>query len=137
VPVQAGHRFPDKTVTLDPWRVGLYVDALGVDPEEGWSAEPGSPLPPGFLMYVTMYGAEIVHDSFAIDFRKAVYGGMDAEFFAPIRVGDTVTVAPFVSNHFTKSGSRGDLTFVELTTEYRLPDGTLAARERSTTIQRG
>lgn len=135
--VEIGHRFPEMRLRLEPWRVNLYVEALGVSPEEGWSAEPGSSLPPGFLMYVTTYGADAVHDSLDLDFHKAVYGGMDTEFFAPVRVGDTITVAPYVSNLTNKTTSRGSLTFIELTCEYHLPDGTLAARERSTTIQRG
>ena len=72
-----------------------------------------------------------------IDFMKAMYGGADIEEYAPIRVGDVLDVRPVVSSVVTKDGRNGPLTFVELTTDYITEDGTLAMRERSTTIQKG
>ena len=133
-----GHRFPDRSFTIEPMRVAEYVTALGIEPEAPpWSPKVGSSVPPGFLMYVTNYGADAIHEGFGIDFRRAMYGGMDIEFFHPIRIGDTLRVSPTISKISEKESRNGPLTFVELTCDYRLPDGTLAARERSTTIQRG
>lgn len=132
-----GRRFPPRQFTVTPARVEEYVIALGVDPESGWQAEMGMPVPPGFLMYVSTYGAEALHEAIGLDFRRGVYGGMDVEYLEPVRIGDTLSVAPVVSNASTKQGKNGPLTFVELTCEYVLPDGRVAVRERSTTIQTG
>ena len=133
-----GHRFPDRSFAIEPLRVEEFVTALGIEPETpSWSPTVGSSVPPGFLMYVTTYGADAIHEGFDIDFRRAMYGGMDIEFFHPIRIGDTVRVSPTLSKVSEKESRNGHLTFVELTCEYFSPDGTLAARERSTTIQRG
>ena len=135
--VAVGRRFPQRRFTVSASRVEEYVIALGVAPEEGWRAEPGMPVPPGFLMYVSTYGAEALHEAIGLDFRRGVYGGMDVEYFESVRVGDTLTVAPVISGTSTKQGKGGPLTFVELTCEYVLPDGRVAVRERSTTVQTG
>ncbi|MGK2956214.1 MAG: FAS1-like dehydratase domain-containing protein [Solirubrobacterales bacterium] len=135
--VTVGYRFPTRTIEIEPTRVDEYVHALGVAPELDWKPDVGAVLPPGFLMYVTTYGADVVHDAFDIDFQRAVYGGMDTEFFHQVHIGDTLSISAEVSGVTTKEVRSGLLTFYELTCEYRLPDGTLAVRERSTTIQRG
>lgn len=134
--VDVGHRFPERTFTVEPLRVEEFVTALGVDPSRDYVPEEGAPVPIGFLMYVTTYGAHPVHEALEVDFMKAVYGGAEYEFHAPIRVGDTLRVAPEVTDKSTKRGSQGVLTFIEITCDYVLPDGTLALRERSTTIER-
>lgn len=135
--IEVGHRFPASTFLVDPLRVEEFVTALGVEPAPGYVAERGAPIPLGFLMYVTTYGAEPVHDVLQINLLKALYGGADVELFAPVRVGDELRVEPHVSNITSKEGKQGTLTFYEITCEYFLPDGTLALRERSTTIERG
>lgn len=132
-----GYAFTPGSFTVTAARAEEFVLALGVSPEDGWVAEDGAPVPPGFLMYVTTYGAHPVHDAMGIDFMKAMYGGAEIEECAPIRVGDVLKVQPVVSSVVVKEGRNGTLTFVELTTDYTIKDGTLAMRERSTTIQRG
>ncbi|MFF5988778.1 FAS1-like dehydratase domain-containing protein [Prauserella flavalba] len=135
--VVVGHRFPEREFYVDPVRVEEFVFALGVDPEPGYRAEIGAPVPPGFLMYVTTYGADPVHDALEFDLLRTVFGGVDEEFLAPVRLGDRLTVRPRISDITEKSGGSGRLTFVEVTTEYLLGDGTVAVRERSTIVQRG
>jgi acyl dehydratase len=132
---EIGFRFPEKKVHLDPTRIEQYVTALGVAPEPDWECVPGSPVPPGFLMYVTTYGADPVHDEFGIDFRNTVYGGMRCEFHRAVRLGETLRVAPFVSNVATKTTRSKTLTFIEVTCEYFDENGELVAIEASSTIQ--
>jgi N-terminal half of MaoC dehydratase len=132
-----GFRFPDRTFTVDPSRVEEFVLALGAEPEPGWSPRPGSLVPPGFLMYVTTYGAERIHDALGLDMLRTVFGGSDAEFLGPVRVGDTLLVRPQVTRVTRKNGQQGPLLLIELTVEYLGPSGQVVARERSTTIQRG
>ncbi|AXV06698.1 hypothetical protein DVS28_a2013 [Euzebya pacifica] len=134
---EVGYAFPPSTFEVTAARVEEFVLALGVAPEDGWVARDGAPVPQGFLMYVTTYGAHPVHDAMEIDFMKAMYGGAEVELHAPVHVGDVLDVQPVVSDVRTKTGRNGTLTFVELTTDYTASDGTLAVRERSTTIQRG
>lgn len=135
--VAEGYRFPDRAFTVDPGRVEEFVLALGLAPEPGWAPQAGAPVPPGFLMYVTTYGADPVHDVLGLDMLRTVYGGTDAEFLGPVRIGDVLTVRPQVTRITEKEGRRGRLLLVELTVEYLDRDGAVVVRERSTTAQRG
>lgn len=132
-----GHSFAIREFYVDPTRVEEFVFALGIDPVSGYQAEIGAPVPPGFLMYVTTYGAHSVHEALGLNLPRTVFGGMDEEFLAPVRVGDQLTVRPWISDFTEKSGGSGRLTFVEITTEYVRSDDRVAARERSTIVQRG
>ena len=134
---QQGHRFPDRRFVVEPVKVEEYVTALGVEPEPDYRAERGAQVPPGFLMYVTTYGADAVHEALSLDMLRTVYGGSDYEMLAPVVVGDELTVRPTVSGVTEKDGASGRLLFVQLTTEYLRSDGTVAVRERSTIVQRG
>lgn len=135
--VQVGHRFQESTFTVDPARVEEFVTALGVEPATGYEPKTGAPVPPGFLMYVTAYGSEPVHEALGVNMLRTLYGGARLEFLKPIRVGDELRVRPVVSDITEKTGSRGTLTFYEVTCEYLLEDGSVALRERSFTIERG
>lgn len=130
-----GFQFPEKTVFLDATRVEEYVSALGVEPEHGWECSEGHPVPAGYLMYVTTYGADAVHDELEIDMRNTVYGGSRCEFRRAARIGETLRVAPFVSDVSTKATATRTLTFIEVTCEYFDESGELVARESSSTIQ--
>lgn len=135
-PVDVGHEFPAATFVVDPVRVEEYVIALGVAPEDGWTAAPGAPLPPGFLMYVTTYGGEPVHDALGVGFLDILFASARYEYLAPVRVGDTLTVRPAITGRTRKRGSSGDLTFWELTCEYASPAGELLVRERCGIVQK-
>jgi acyl dehydratase len=137
VTVAEGYRFPDRTFTVDPVRVEEFVLALGVEPEAGWAPRAGAPVPLGFFMYVTTYGADAIHDVLGLDMLRTVYGGTDAEFLAPVHVGDILTVRPQVTGVTEKEGRHGRLLLVELTVDYLDGGGAVVVRERSTTVQRG
>jgi hypothetical protein len=137
VGVGIGHRFPEREFVVDPVRVEEYVLALGVEPEEGYRAERGASVPPGFLMYVTAYGADDVHPVLGLDMLRTVYGGSDTDYLAPVHVGERLTVRPVLTGRTEKAGKQGALLFVELTTDYVRDDGTVVVRERSTMVQRG
>lgn len=134
--IEVGYRFPQKTFVVQSHRVEEYVTALGVSPGEGWTPEIGQPVPLGFFMYVTTYGAEDVHDYLAFDLLRTVYGGTDAEFLEPVHVGDTLTVSPEISSLVIKESKGGSLAFAEITCEYVNASGNVAVRERSTTVER-
>jgi hypothetical protein len=134
---EVGTRFSESEFYIDPARVEEYVTALGIAPEQDYHAEVGSVVPPGFFMYVTSYGAEPIHDALDFDMLRTVFGGSEVEHRSPVRVGDRLTVRPWISGVTEKDGKSGHLTFVELTTEYSREDGTIVALERSNTVQRG
>ena len=130
-----GFRFPEQSVYLDPTRIEEYVTALGIAPEPDWECTVGQPVPPGFLMYVTTYGADPVHGEFDIDFRNTVYGGMRCEFRRAARIGETLRVSPFVSDVAIKTTRSKTLTFIEVTCQYFDEADELVATESSSTIQ--
>lgn len=134
--VKVGHTFPKKTFTVEPHRVEEFVIALGVEPQQGWMPTKGSSVPLGFFMYVTTYGADEVHGMLEFDFLRTVYGGTDAEYLAPVYVGDVLSVTPMISSLVVKQTKNGKLTFAELTCEYINADGIIAVREKSTTVER-
>jgi hypothetical protein len=133
---ETGYQFPERSFYVDPGRVSEFVTALGIAPEPGYGADVGAPVPPGFLMYVTTYGAESIHSTIQADIRYTVFGGIQLDLLAPVRVGDRLTVRPHVSDVFTKTGSRGQLTFVHITADYLAADGSVVARERSVVVER-
>lgn len=135
--VSEGHRFPDREFMVDRARVEEFVLAVGAEPEDGWTAQQGATVPPGFLMYVTTYGADPVHQALGLDMLRTFYGGTEIEMLGVVRVGDLLTVRPQVTAVTEKDGSRGRLLIVELTVEYLRSDGDVVVRERSTTVQRG
>jgi hypothetical protein len=137
MPPVTGHRFPAKTFNVDPTRVFEYVAALGVPPEPHWRPEIGAPVPGGFFMYVTTYGAEDIHAELEFDPLRTVYGGTKVEYLLPVRVGDELRVEPVIADVRHKEGRSGRLTFVDLATEYITAHGRTAVRECSTTIERG
>lgn len=134
--LKVGYTFPRKTFTVEPHRVEEFVIALGIEPEPGWIPTEDNLVPMGFFMYVTTYGADEVHDMLGFDLLRTVYGGTDAEFFAPVHVGDVLSVSPVISSLVVKETKNGKLTFAELTCEYINADGVIAVREKSTTIER-
>lgn len=137
MPLEVGHRFPPRRFRVEAVKVEEFVTALGVAPQAGYTAVEGARAPLGYLMYVTTYGAEPVHAGLDLDMLRTVYGGADLEVLRPIVIGETLTVKPVLTGLTQKEGSAGPLLFCEITTDYELPDGVVALRERSTTIERG
>lgn len=131
-----GLRFPSKEFFVDPARVDEFVFALGIEPQPGYRAVVGEVVPPGFLMYVTTYGAEAIHSALDFDMLRTVFGGSEIEYRQPVRIGERLTVSPWISNVTAKVGRTGRLTIVELTVEYSLGGGSVVAVERSNTVER-
>jgi N-terminal half of MaoC dehydratase len=136
VAVGVGYRFAASEFKISPIKVAEFVQALGVEPEPAYTPHVGAAVPLGFLFYVSTYGAEAIHSALEIDVSRALYGGTATEIFAGIRIGDAVTVLPYVTAVDVKRGRSGELRVVELTCDYLLEDGTVAVREHSRTIER-
>ena len=133
---EVGYRFPECSFHVDRTRVEEFLRAIEVEPALGYAGQAGFPVPPGFLMYVTTYGAIPIYDALDVDVERALFGGTRLEVFEPVCVGATITVRPWVSNFFTKPGANGSLTFAELACDYVGEDEVLLAREHTTIIER-
>ena len=67
---------------------------------------------------------------------RAVDGGTEIEFFAPIRPGDTLTVKSKITDIYQKEGRSGPLIFVVRETSYTNQKGEKVVVENASTILR-
>jgi hypothetical protein len=74
-----------------------------------------------------------------IDLKRLLHGGQEYVFHGPPPLAGTeLTFQTRVDKIYEKEGKRGGtMTFVEVVTEFRDPDGTLVAEGRSTAIETG
>ena len=115
-PVEAGH-------------VKRFAEAIG-DPNPRWSKE----APPTFLVALA---PPSLHLAEAEEYGKGwLNGGNRFEYFAPIRIGDTITATGRVADAYEKPGSTGNLLFIIFETDYVNQDGRTVARLRGTAIRR-
>lgn len=69
-------------------------------------------------------------------YTRILDGGMDYEFHAPIRAGDTLTANAKLKDVKEREGSSGKMTIVRNETTYYNQNGALVATAISTTIYR-
>jgi len=66
----------------------------------------------------------------------ALDGGMDYDFFLPVRAGDVLTSSTVVKDIRERSGRMGKMAFIVIETTYLNQNGALVAKARATTILR-
>ena len=69
-------------------------------------------------------------------FGRGLDGGMDYEFFAPIRAGDTLIGSAVIKDIIEREGRTGKLLFVIRETTYTNQNGQFVAKTFSTSIYR-
>jgi len=69
-------------------------------------------------------------------FNQLLDGGMEYEFFLPVRAGDTLVASPVISNMRERQGGSGTLVFAWVETSYVNQNGDLVAISRETLIFR-
>ncbi|HXN90944.1 MAG TPA: MaoC family dehydratase N-terminal domain-containing protein [Candidatus Sulfotelmatobacter sp.] len=115
-PVEAGH-------------VRRFVQAIG-DPNPRWQRE----VPPTFLVALAPVSAHLAE---AEAYGKGwLNGGNRFEYFAPVKIGDTITATGRIADVYEKSGSTGNLLFIIFETAYANQRRELVARLRGTMIRR-
>jgi len=67
---------------------------------------------------------------------QVMAGGKEAEFFEPMRPGDTITQVGRIADIYEKTGRSGQLVFVVYENRYTNQHGELVAVERNTGIHR-
>ena len=100
--------------------------------------------PPGFFGWPSRLprGAPLTAESTAdlgMALAKAGYlrvldGGMEYEFFSPIRAGDTLAASSVIKEIREREGSTGKMVFLIMETTYTNQNGDVVAKARSTSI---
>jgi len=67
---------------------------------------------------------------------RGLDGGMEYEFFAPVRAGDTITAETKITDIIEREGSTGRLAFLITETTYTNQNGEVVAKARATSIHR-
>lgn len=106
----------------------------------------GDEAPP--LFYIALFWEVVELDRLGADgvfidelvpefpLKRALAGGVSAEFHRPIVPGDLLTARRTLSDIYEKSGSRGPLIFYVIDTEIHDRDGAPVLTERATRIMR-
>ncbi len=69
-------------------------------------------------------------------YGRVLDGGMEYEFFRPIRAGDTLTVSSVIKDIIERKGRTGKMAFLITETTYTNQSGDLVAKARGTSIHR-
>lgn len=102
--------------------------------------------PPGFFGWPTKWTSEGIVSfeatrELGATLRKAGYGrvldgGIEYEFFYPVRAGDTLAALPMIKDIVERKGRTGKMAFVITEITYTNQNGDLVAKARRTTIHR-
>ena len=137
---EAIRRFADSVDDSNP----LYWDE-----EYAKNARYGSIIaPPGFICAPWFSGRPVkwgkrgatsAEGAQRPDLAKAGYGrvldgGVEWEFFAPVRAGDTITASSKIANIFEREGRSGKMAFVISETTYTNQNGDVVATTHGTSI---
>jgi len=92
-----------------------------------WSARGAAPAPATASVRRVLANA---------GFGRSLDGGIEYEFFAPVRAGDTIAASTIIKDIIERQGSTGRLVFLITETTYTNQNGKLVARARGTSIHR-
>ena len=130
-----------------------YADAVGDsnpiywDEEYARNSRYGSIIaPPGFFGWPTKWpregpifseaAAEVKVALTRAGYGRSLDGGIEYEFFCPIRAGDVLTALPRITDIYEREGKTGKMVFRILETTYTNQNGDLVAKVRQTSISR-
>jgi len=69
-------------------------------------------------------------------YPRVLDGGMEYDFFCPVRAGDTLAASSVIKDVIGREGSTGKMAFVITETTYTNQNGELVAKARATSIHR-
>jgi hypothetical protein len=126
-------------MTVEPGKVREFSRATAAG--RASRADPAGPVPPTFLAS-SVFWAPPESSALALDEQdtsRILHRELEYRFYgAPIAAGETLTVQERVDDVYVKQGrGGGEMTFTLYITEYRRPDGELAAEARQTIIVTG
>lgn len=109
-----GFALPTFTVSIAPDRLARFAEAIG----EAGIAPAGAVAPPTFLKVLEGEGGSSrrILDELGIDLRRVLHAEQQFEYYAPLRVGDSVTVERRVADIYDKKG--GEMEFIVIETGF-------------------
>jgi acyl dehydratase len=103
------------------------TNPLYTDPEAARAGPHGGLVAPPSLAAIFGDGENIFQYFPEFD-RRRLAAGMEVEFLAPIRAGDSITTVSRVKEIYEKTGRSGAMLFIVVSSELRKQDGEIAAR---------
>lgn len=100
---------------------------LYTDPEAAKAGPYGAVVAPPSLAAIFGDGENIFRHFPELDTRRLL-AGIDVEFLAPIRAGDSITTVSRVKEIYEKTGRSGAMVFVVISSVLRKQNGEIAAR---------
>lgn len=130
-PSHKGKEFPEFQFTVERGKLKEFVLAIADDNPAFAGDDP--PLPPTFPTVFAFWGGAVLEDSLTeleIEMWNVLHAEQEYEYLAPIHIGDTVTGHMRVEDIYSRGGQSGQLTFIELITEYRNQKSDPVLRDR-------
>ena len=97
----------------------------------GWPVKWDSPMP-----FFSAIREELVAALISAGYPRIVDGGIEFEFFLPVRAGDTLVSVARIADIYTRETKGGILVFSVTETSYTNQDGALVGLARQTLINR-
>jgi hypothetical protein len=122
-------------VIVERGKIAEFAAAMGSDNPA--YRGPFAMIPPTFLTTAARWAPPGSRVSIGFDRKRLLHGEQEYVFHtAPPSSGDILTAHERIVDRFSKPGKRGGtMRFATVLTEYRTPDGTLAAEARATFIE--
>jgi acyl dehydratase len=116
-------------VTVDPWRVKLFCQAIGATDTVHWDPDaarqlglPGCPVPPTFLkaLETDHFTSASLLQLLQVPVRSVMHAEQSFEFLQPVYVGDQLEVKRTIVDIYDKR--EGALSFIVVDTEFSRED---------------
>lgn len=137
-PSYKGKQYPPYEFTIERGKLREFL--LAIDEQNPAYQSEDAPVPPTFPTVFTFWGGanlEARLGEMGVDMVNVLHGEQEYEYFAPIRVGDTVTGQTRINDIYERKGSSGSMQFIEFITEYSNQSGALVLIDRALIIVRG
>jgi acyl dehydratase len=103
------------------------TNPLYTDPEVARTGPHGGIVAPPSFAAIFGDGENIFQHFPEFDTRRLL-AGIDVEFLAPIRAGDSITTISQIKEIYEKTGRSGPMVFIVISSTLRKQDGEVAAR---------
>lgn len=113
--------------------IANFCDAIGetnplyTDPEAARAGPHGALVAPPSFAAIFGDGENIFQHYPEFDTRRLA-AGMEVEFVAPIRAGDSITTVSWIKETYEKTGRSGAMVFIVISSTLRKQNGEVAAR---------
>jgi len=138
-----GRRSAPRTEVVTRRDIRKYAIASGQRQRRYLDGDEAPPLFHLALFWDVVERAQLTTDGVAIDtllprfpLERAMAGGLEIEYFATIRPGDTLVATRTLADIHEKQGRSGPLIFYVVVLDVRHEDGTPVVRETTTRILR-